>query len=561
MAALPFSGALSSCTDDSSFENGTPVTTLTKSLKPRDYWKSNKITPIDVTLFKEKGYGILDDAPGEPHLQMLQRVSPDYKATPFYRRSLIMFPHITDIHITDIESPVRALYGLVTVGEMSAYRSNSIYSGHVLNAMIETINYFQKENHMDFLLMTGDAIDNAEQIELQWFNTIMNGGSVKIDSGDNNDPVSGKNNDFTDQFEASGLKSLPWYSAIGNHDALYVGIHLVDSELAEKFTGSEILKTDIGEQVYAGTQNAEREFGDPDYAFQRIVKGDEVSLTYLSVKEGEQFFGTETLTTPADPRRIPFRTHSAFQEAIKDIQNYPIQEHEKSGYYFFRPNSSVPIEFIVLDTTASKSDYLEKDGTLNTGKQNSDGFLDQKQFNWLKERLDYLSTEGYAAVITHHHPTYGFDENSEVSTDQYRTLLKGYDHILMVVVGHGHRNNVSFYAGADGEHGFHELQTSGLLDFPEQCRLFELVYNGDGFLSIFSTMLNHHAVNNSMATLGRELSLAHLQCWSQERVDKALGNLEDRNIEIVVPLPSRIRVQFDQLTGFSEKIRSLSLDS
>ena len=73
------------------------------------------------------------------------------------------------------------------------------------------------------MVLGGDNADNAQQNELDWFLSILDGApSVECDSGKDDDPVTGPDNDPKDPFVAEGLK-VPWLWVTGNHDILNQG--------------------------------------------------------------------------------------------------------------------------------------------------------------------------------------------------------------------------------------------------------------------------------------------------------------------------------------------------
>jgi hypothetical protein len=49
------------------------------------------------------------------------------------------------------------------------------------------------------------------------------------------------------------------------------------------------------------------------------------------------------------------------------------------------------------------------------------------------------------------------------------------------------------YFRRDRRAGFWQITTSGYIDSPQEARLIDLMRNGDGTLSIFSTLLDHSA--------------------------------------------------------------------
>ena len=81
-------------------------------------------------------------------------------------------------------------------------------------------------------------------------------------------------------------------------------------------------------------------------------------------------------------------------------------------------------------------------------------------------------------------------------------------------MGHGHRNEIyprPAPQGLEVWHGYWELQTSGLLDWPQQMRFLEIVDFGDGTGAIYSTMVNLHIPAGDVAEAGRFYALVHVQ--------------------------------------------------
>ncbi len=536
----------------------TPKTTLVETLKPREYTRNKLLIASDIPLFEENGYGILDKKSGESHLLIKNMVGDEYqKPSDSSRKSILMFSQITDIHFTDVEAPIRSVYGLAI--SSSAYRPHSIYVAHITDAMIQTLSYFHSKAKQDFLLVTGDTIDNAEAIEQDWFNSVLNGGEVRIDSGEVSDPVKGSGNDFTDPFISKGVPyDLPWFGAIGNHDIMFSGIFYIDDETSEAFQGDTIPTISIGTPVYTGTQDGKTQYAEPYCAFKKIIKNDKAAAMFIEEGDTEN---CPTPKVPSDSKRKPFQTHAQFLNYIADTKGYQIvNESSEKAYYSIKPLSQLPIEIITLDTSASRVNFLV-DGVLNKWKQNEAGFLDRVQFNWLANKLQELENDDIAVFIVQHHPSYDLDDNSEISKAEYRELLKKHNNILGLIVGHGHKNRIDYYEPTtEDEHGFFEIQTSGLLDFPEQARLFELVSNGNGTLSLILTMIDHASADDSLSSFARKLSLSQLQVGGQSNVDSSLGVPEDRNVDLVIKVPTSIYSKIISIDRNISGLRSYSLD-
>ena len=66
------------------------------------------------------------------------------------------------------------------------------------NASVRTINALHAKDPFAFTLMGGDNADSAQTNEVEWVLSILSGApSVECDSGDDNDPVPGADNDGT----------------------------------------------------------------------------------------------------------------------------------------------------------------------------------------------------------------------------------------------------------------------------------------------------------------------------------------------------------------------------
>jgi len=453
------------------------------------------------------------------------------------RRALVAFTQISDVHIVDTESPMRAESG--EAFSKSAYRPQEFLSLHVAEAMVQGINAVQNGpatgRPIAFTLQTGDNADNAQYNEVRWNIDVLDGGPIQPDSGDHtktesvadsSDPVryatmfwhpegtpEGKTDDDARAkygfpmipgllakarapFEATGL-DLPWFSVIGNHDKLVQGNAHPDA-------GSQA--TAISDQkTFAG--------------FKRTVTPDPDRRQLSTAEIVEEHFTTTGLPVG----------HGYTEQNRSD----------GTAYYTFDRGM---VRFVVMDTVNA-----------NGGDQ---GSLSRTQFAWIKDLL--ASSKRKLLVFSSHHPSWtmvneltgDIDPGPRVLGDALvRELLK-YDNVIAWVNGHTHTNNIKAHKRKkDGKvlNGFWEINTASHIDWPQQGRIVEIANNKDGTLSIFSTMLDHAAPAAwdenlldeplQLAALSRELAAND---W-QERYHDRRGARNARNVELVLRAPRFLR--------------------
>ena len=548
--------SLSGCGGDSSQGQiaGYPIaadvqTTRQRTVVPDETpWALDPIFPYEVSKYLQYGYGTWHYGPGIPSEKRLDIMPDGYASassavTPVAR--LLNFFTMTDIHITDKESPAQAIFFGYKGPLISAYSAVMLYTTHVLDAAVQTVNALHKQNPMDFGISLGDSINNNQYNELRWYIDIFDGKVINPDSGAKDDPVPGRNNDYQDEYQAAGLdKSIPWYQVMGNHDQFWMGTNPTRStadktvDLRPVYTGSEILE--MGNIFKHGGIN-ERTY-------------------YMGVLDGSTLYGDvigagRIDSTPkpaqivADPNRHTMTRKEWMAEFFKTSSNPVGHGFSQSNIdqdfasYSFEPKSNLPLKVIVLDDTQK-----DEDPDINGYGR---GSLDKKRFDWLVSELDKGQAEGKLMVIAAHVPIgvepvdspLGWWSASYVGEPELIAKLQQYPNLILWVSGHRHLNIVTAFKSPDAtrpELGFWQVETSSLRELPQQFRAFEIIRNSDNNISIFTTNIDPAVKEGSFAAISRSYAVAALQLFKATPNPKPTGSY---NAELVKKLSPEMQLK------------------
>lgn len=439
----------------------------------------------------DDGFGEYEHGPGEPVVDRM----PDGSAPPSPgagRKVLSRFIHVSDIHLTDDESPARLASFDGGYPFDGAARPHSSHMGRVLNAAVRTVNALHRAEPLDFFLLGGDTTDSAQRNELEWMVAILSGTSVvACDSGEVNDPVPGADNDPKDPFVPEGL-DIPWRFCLGNHDTLIMGINGI--------TDAGIL-TATGDKTLTGAQDWSQPGGP-------VVTGE----------------------IPPDEKRRPLHRSELIDLVAGDGDGHGLKSlsTDKVSYVFDVEGTS--LRFVVYDTA------LEEGG--------ADGVVRQPDLDaFLKPALDQAKSEGKLVVLVCHHGFHSLGDGSSGSTQTKQTIVLSddvkaffltYDNIVLSLTGHTHEHVVNWIEGTDA--GFWEVQTASLVEFPNQMRLVEIADEDNGYVSIQLIGVDFATDDDVVAEQGRRLAiLDHISGWGGGDA----GSVQDRNVKLYVPIGNR----------------------
>lgn len=523
-------------------------TTLEKTIIPVSVpLTSPALLPYQVPDFSKYGYGIWQYGGGSGYEKRLDLMPPAYANTPVTRSAnLVHFFTMTDIHITDKESPAQAVFYGYKWGVISGYSPAMLYSTQFLDAAVQTVNALHKKDPFDFGIFLGDAINSGQYNELRWYIDVLDGRTIKPDSGVMDDPVPRPHNDYQDEYRAAGLdRSIRWYQVLGNHDHFWMGLFTPDDYIKSALTGTTILNMGNVLTDKLRIQSRGYYMGAIDG---RTPNGDIIGAGRVSD------FPAGPPTVPADPdRRFLVRTEwigEFFNTTSLPAGHGFNQEAVTTGFacYTFEPRSDIPVRVIVLDDT--QTDEITPDGS-----SNGHGSLDQERYDWLVQELDRGQAEGKLMIIAAHIPvgvelaTSGmgslltWDKYAAVSDTDLVARLHTYPNLLMWISGHRHENTVTAFTSPDPDHpelGFWEVETASLREFPQQFRTFAIVRNSDNTVSIFATDIDPAVSEGSPAAKSRSYAIAAHEIFNTT-VDPMPGGAY--NAELVKPLSPEMQAK------------------
>jgi 3',5'-cyclic AMP phosphodiesterase CpdA len=451
---------------------------------------------LDATLIDADGDGALAAGPGEP---LIERTEVAAARRP--GAALATLAQISDAHVRDEESPARVPFLDRRGGVFSStFRPQEALSTQVLAAAVGSVDALAP----DAVVVSGDIVDSAEEVELEQALAVLDGGEVDPDTGargydgvqsaDNPDalfyrpgvdaPRHPRLLDAAERpFHSPGL-AAPWYPALGNHDLLVQGETPPTARLDAVATGSRmVVGLDPGWRPPPGLDAA------------RGV--DELLAAGAS--------GRGVRVAP-DARRRHLRPAQAIARlAGRERAPAPLRAAAGRRTLDYAFAAGPHVRAIVLDT-------VDRSG-------GSRGLLRPAQLAWLRSELGRAA--GKALLVFSHNPL-----DNTAGGERALGALDATRGVVAVIAGNSHRNRIRARATARG--GYWQISTSSLADHPQQARALRVRRTASGY-ALETWMLDHDG--RGLAGAARELAFLDAQGG---RPQGFAGARADRNARLFV---------------------------
>lgn len=418
------------------------------------------------------GYHAIDTHPGQPLVDVdgapVGAVGDD-------EQSVLYLAHVSDLHLTDVESPARLDFFIDAAEDprheqvLPVARPQQLTSVHASVAALHSIDQLpaspRSGRDIDVAVFTGDLIDNAQQNEMDLLMSAVSGGTLQPFAEPNkvagtqtetwNDAQVWRPHDADNlwvrrfgfphnpglisaiaaPFLAPTLQT-PSYFVRGNHDGLLAGT---------------VAWTPVAEELASGSEKvrglpAADQLEDPARSFRQspddFMSGRRVETTTLANR------------VPLPAGDFPLVAGSAPAPTRLD------------GRGSFLADLTGRVRLIVLDTVDDAG--------------HPDGAFTREAMDWLQQALEE-STDRLVLLASHHGP---FDHHppavpQAVGGQQIVDLLLAYENVVGWLCGHTHFARTRLHS-REGARGFWEITAPAIIDWPCQFSTVEIFEARDG---------------------------------------------------------------------------------
>jgi metallophosphoesterase (TIGR03768 family) len=528
-------------------------TTAQRSVLPNPK-PATAIKVEDVANYAKSGYGAWHYGEALGHDKRFDLVPALAGKTTRPAARLLQFFTITDIHITDKESPSSAIYLGLKHDIPSGYSPVMLDTTHVLDAAVQTVNALHKRSKFDFGISLGDTCNNTQYNELRWYIDVLDGKTITPSTGAH---AGADSIQHQKPYKAAGLdKSIPWYQTLGNHDHFWMGTNPVSDYLRQAYVGEEILR--LGDIFVDPEGINKRDF------YMGALNGATPNGDIVGAGPVGDFATPPKIK--ADPNRRSLRRKEWLGEFFK-TSSQPVghgfsQANIDNDFacYSFHPKATLPIKVIVLDNTQADSDVSPAPSATSSPGYGH-GSLDRKRYDWLVKQLDDGQAKGELMIIAAHCPigveppssVTGWSSVADITEPALIAKLQQYPNLVLLIAGHRHTNVVTAFKSPDPtrpELGFWQVETSSLRDFPQQFRTFEILHNSDDTLSILATDVDPAVRDGSPAAQSRGYAVAVEQIFSTNNLTgqaQPLRPTGSTNAELIVPLSKAMQAKLKKV--------------
>lgn len=516
---------------------------------------------------------------------------------------MLRFVQFTDAHIIDDDG--QALIGFSPVDPVlpmfeAAMRLQEEYSDEVLNSMVTGINDCNETYPSAFALVTGDSADITTVGEVRRYIDNLDGGFDRIGAfetqcvmqlpeGASDRKIQRRCTRFTgrgladtqtpDRNLDSFLTKLPLTRTI-EQLAATTRAALAGGTATRTPGMPELLR------CQSGTSGCPNEalavpyyvaFGNHDGYVRGTVALDLGANLAAGLVPGRHFmieqheFIDEFFFTAEQPGPVGHGFHLADEARRND------DDPRNDGYYAFDAGDG-RFRMIVLNTILDGSDPRIPTDEIRNPFGLADGTIDAEQFRWLQDELAAAYDNEQLVVLLSHHPDLSFADLGpaapllpiEVTAAELDAELASWPNLIAWIAGHTHRHRIRAFTvdggtGGNGTvevevdckvpdacHGFWQIESSSLIDDPQQQRLIEIFDNGDGTGTIRGSVLTHSF--ERAKTLAAFDDRCQFYPTEPDKVEAALtdadlgalcteggtrsGQPDDRNVELIFPMPS-----------------------